>query len=64
MIAIRCAGFISKKLVNSQMAPDFAYTLYLILTQSRDVSADEVKRLVQDASLLSNNVLVRELRLE
>ncbi|MBR2836274.1 MAG: DUF262 domain-containing protein [Coriobacteriales bacterium] len=47
MIAIRSAGFISKKLVNSQMALDFAYTLYLILTQSHEVSTGEVKRLVQ-----------------
>lgn len=47
MIAIRSAGFISKKLVNSQMALDFAYTLYLILTQSKEVSTGEVKRLVQ-----------------
>ena len=47
MIAIRSAGFISKKLVNSQMALDFAYTLYLILIQNHDVSTGEVKRLVQ-----------------
>lgn len=47
MIAIRSAGFISKKLVNSQMALDFAYTLYLILTQTHEVSTGEVKRLVQ-----------------
>ncbi len=53
MIAIRSAGFISKKLVNSQMALDFAYTLYLILTQSREVSTGEVKRLVQKWYVLS-----------
>ena len=53
MIAIRSAGFISKKLVNSQMALDFAYTLYLILTQSHEVSAGEVKRLVQKWYVLS-----------
>ena len=53
MIAIRSAGFISKKLVNSQMALDFAYTLYLILTQSHEVSTGEVKRLVQKWYVLS-----------
>ena len=53
MIAIRSAGFISKKLVNSQMALDFAYTLYLILTQSKEVSTGEVKRLVQKWYVLS-----------
>ncbi len=53
MITIRSAGFISKKLVNSQMALDFAYTLYLILTQSHEVSTGEVKRLVQKWYVLS-----------
>lgn len=53
MIAIRSAGFISKKLVNSQMALDFAYTLYLILTQTHEVSTGEVKRLVQKWYVLS-----------
>ena len=53
MIAIRSAGFISKKLVNSQMALDFAYTLYLILSQSHEVSTGEVKRLVQKWYVLS-----------
>ena len=53
MIAIRSAGFISKKLVNSQMALDFAYTLYLIITQSHEVSTGDVKRLVQKWYVLS-----------
>ncbi len=53
MIAIRSAGFISKKLVNSQMALDFAFTLYLILIQSHEVSTGEVKRLVQKWYVLS-----------
>lgn len=53
MIAIRSAGFISKKLVNSQMTLDFAYTLYLILSQSHEVSTGEVKRLVQKWYVLS-----------
>ena len=53
MIAIRSAGFISKKLVNSQMALDFAYTLYLILAQTKEVAPSEVKRLVQRWYVLS-----------
>ena len=53
MIAIRSAGFISKKLVNSQMALDFAYTLYLILVKNHEVSTGEVKRLVQKWYVLS-----------
>ena len=53
MIALRSAGFISRKLVNSQMALDFAYTLYLILVQSHEVSTGEVKGLVQKWYVLS-----------
>ena len=51
MIAIRSAGFISKKLVNSQMALDFAYTLYL--AQTKEVTPSKVKRLVQRWYVLS-----------
>ncbi|WP_455582627.1 GmrSD restriction endonuclease domain-containing protein [Dysosmobacter sp.] len=53
MLAIRGAGFISSKLVNSQMALDFAYTLYLILSKSKEVSVSEVKRIVQRWYVLS-----------
>ena len=34
LIAIKSAGFISNKLINSNMAIDFAYALYLILQES------------------------------
>lgn len=37
MLAIRSAGFISKKLVNSVMAIDFAYAVYLILQETKEV---------------------------
>ena len=47
MLAIKSAGFISNKLVNSQMALDFAYTVYLILNETKEVTPSEVKRLVQ-----------------
>lgn len=53
MLAIRGAGFISNKLVTSQMALDFAYSLYLRLSQSKEVSVSEVKRIVQRWYVLS-----------
>lgn len=53
MIALKSAGFISKNLINSVMAVDFAYTLYLILKQSDDVPVSEVKRYVQKWYVLS-----------
>lgn len=53
MLAIRGAGFVSSKLVNSQMALDFAYALYLRLIQTKEVSVSEVKRIVQRWYVLS-----------
>ena len=53
MLAIRGAGFISAKLVNSYMALDFAYALYLRLTKDPGVSVSEVKRIVQRWYVLS-----------
>lgn len=53
MLAIKGAGFISNKLVNSKMALDFAYALYLRLTISKEVSVSEVKRIVQRWYVLS-----------
>ena len=53
MLAIRGAGFISSKLVNSYMALDFAYALYLRLSISKEVSVSEVKRIVQKWYVLS-----------
>ena len=53
MIAIRSAGYISYKLVNSQMALDFAYVLYLRLKDSKEVEISEVKTLVQKWYVLS-----------
>ena len=53
MLAIRGAGFISAKLVNSYMALDFAYALYLRLTRDADVSVSEVTRIVQRWYVLS-----------
>lgn len=53
MLAIRGAGFISSKLVNSKMALDFAYALYLMLASKKDVNVSEVKRIVQKWYVLS-----------
>ena len=47
MIAIKSAGFISPKMVNSNMALDFAYALYLMLRESKEVTVSEVKNIVQ-----------------
>ena len=53
ILAIRSAGFTSKKLVNSVMAIDFAYAVYLLLQESKEVSVDEIKSLVQRWYVLS-----------
>lgn len=53
MLAIRGAGFISARLVNSYMALDFAYALYLRLIRDTNVSVSEVKRIVQRWYVLS-----------
>ena len=53
MIAMKSAGFISRKLTNSIMAVDFAYTLYLILKESKEVSVSEIKHYVQKWYVLS-----------
>ena len=47
VLAIRGAGFISSKLLNSAMTLDFAYTLYLILLDAPEIPSDQIKRLVQ-----------------
>ncbi len=53
MIAIKSAGFISPKLVNSNMALDFAYTIYLLLKESNEVPVQDIKRYVQKWYVLS-----------
>lgn len=47
ILAIKSAGFVSPKLLNSNMTLDFAYTLYLILQRSNEVPKTEIKRYVQ-----------------
>lgn len=53
MLAIRGAGFISEKLINSKMALDFAYTLFLKLHIRKEVPIGEIKRVVQKWYVLS-----------
>ena len=53
VLAIKAAGFVSPKLLNSQMTLDFAYTLFLILQQSGEVPKIEIKRCIQKWFVLS-----------
>ena len=43
VLAIKSAGFISKRLVNSQITLDFAYTLYLLLNRDPDIDKTRIK---------------------
>ena len=47
ILAIKGAGFVSSKLLNSAMTLDFAYTLYLILLDTPEIPNDQIKRYVQ-----------------
>lgn len=53
VLAIKSAGFISSKLINSMMTVDFAYTLYLILQNGNEVPKIEIKRYIQKWFVLS-----------
>ena len=53
MLAIRGAGFVSKNQINSKMALDFAYVLYLRLSKTPGTSISQVKHLVQRWYVLS-----------
>lgn len=47
VLAIKDAGFISKKLINSGITLDFAYTLYLLLLKDASIEKTKVKNYVQ-----------------
>ena len=51
--AIESAGFISSKLLRSQMSLDFAYTLHLLLNETKEVGATEIKHFVRRWFVLS-----------
>lgn len=53
ILAIKSAGFVSKKLINSQMTLDFAYTLYLLLHSDPKIDKGQIKHYVQRWYVLS-----------
>lgn len=53
ILAIKSAGFITNRLVNSQMTLDFAYTLYLILNSSSQIDKTQIKHYVSKWYVLS-----------
>lgn len=46
VLTIKSAGFISSKLINSQMTLDFAYTLYLLLHADPNIDNTKIKHYV------------------
>lgn len=46
VLSIKSAGFISKKLINSQITLDFAYTLYLLLNADLNIDKTQIKHYV------------------
>lgn len=46
ILAIKSAGFISSRLINSQMTLNFAYTLYLILNSNNQIDKTQTKHYV------------------
>lgn len=53
VLALKSAGFISSKLLNSQMTLDFAYTLYLMLYNNPAIDKNTVKQYVTKWFVLS-----------
>ena len=53
VLAIKSAGFISSRLINSQMTLDFAYTLYLLLHADSDIEKTQIKHYVSKWYVLS-----------
>lgn len=53
VMAIKGAGFVSSKQLNSQMTLDFAYTLYLLLLDAPEIPNAQIKRYVQKWFVLS-----------
>ena len=46
ILTIKSAGFVTNKLINSQMTLDFAYTLYLILNADPNIDKAKIKHYV------------------
>jgi len=53
VLAIKSAGFISSRLINSQMTLNFAYTLYLLLNADSDIEKTQIKHYVSKWYVLS-----------
>ena len=53
VLAIKSAGFISSKLLNSKMTLDFAYTLYLMLASGNEIPKVQIKRYITKWFVLS-----------
>lgn len=53
IMAIKGAGFVSSKLLNSRMTLDFAYTLYLMLLNDPEIPNTQIKRYVQKWFVIS-----------
>ena len=53
IMAIKGAGFVSSKLLNSRMTLDFAYRLYLMLLDDPEIPNAQIKRYVQKWFVLS-----------
>ena len=53
VMAIKGAGYVSSKLLNSRMTLDFAYTLYLMLLDDPAIPNAQIKRYVQKWFVLS-----------
>jgi hypothetical protein len=54
VLAIKSAGFVSSKLLNSQITLDFAYTLFLLLHQNNKIQKTEIKKYIQKWFILSS----------
>ena len=52
-LAIKTAGFITPKLLNSQMTLNFAYTLFLRLRDGNEIPKTEIKRYIQKWFILT-----------
>jgi len=53
VLAMKSAGFVSNKLINSQITLDFAYTLYLILNNNNKIDKTQLKHYVAKWYVLS-----------
>ena len=53
VLAMKSAGFISSKFLNSQITLDFAYTLFLLLQKDSSIPKIEIKRYIQKWFVLS-----------